>query len=250
MLDEIVTVANDEVCAAIQALWESTRLIAEPSGAMGVAAAMKRPEAWKGRRAVCVLSGANMDFAQLAWIARHAGVGLDERRYYQFEIGERAGSLLDLLETVMDGINIIDFQYGKTDSHRAWPVIGFEASPMALEMLGRRLDETSVAHKDVTLREDVEFRIINYNPALFRLPYFAIVEFPERAGALRDFMRRARDMASICYFNYATTGEQVGRALMGFEFDSEDARQRFLRHLDENGPRRRPLSMEVLSAIL
>ena len=250
LIDEFMTVSNNEVCAGIQRLWESSRLIAEPSGAMGVAAAIKRAEEIKGKRVVTILSGANMDFTQLSWIARHAGIGLAQRRYYRFEIPERPGAMLDLLESILEGVNIIDFQYGKTEESKAFPVIGFEASPIQLDLMHRRMDERQLSHIDVTGRSDVEFRIIHYRSRMFKDPYFAIVEFPERAGALYDFMRAAGIHTNICYFNYATTGEQVGRALMGFEFDTKADRGKFLEYLSTKGPIHQELPEEVLKAIL
>lgn len=250
LIDQFITVTNDEVCAAIQLLWESGRMISEPSGALGLAAAMKMEAELEGRRVVTILSGANMDFVQLAWISRRAGVGLAQRRYYQFEISERSGALLKLLESVMDGINIIDFQYGKVHETIAFPVIGFEASPMQLDLLDRRLSDLGLAHRNVTSREDVDFRIIHYRSRLFRYPYFAIIELPERAGALYEFLRDAGRLANICYFNYASTGEQVGRAMMGFEFLTPDRRDDFVAFLKQRGPVFHPLSEDVVQAIL
>jgi threonine dehydratase len=250
LIDEFMTVSNNEVCAAIQLLWESARLIAEPSGAMGVAAVMKRQDAIKGKRVLAILSGANMDFTQLAFVAAHSGIGLAQRRYYRFEIPEKPRAILNLLESVLEGINIIDFQYGKVEEKCGYPVIGFEASSIQLDLLHRRLSEKKIRHADVTSRSDVEFRIIHYHSELFKLPYFAIIEFPERAGALYEFMRQAGSHTNIVYFNYETTGEQVGRAMMGFEFDSEKARNAFLEYLKTKGPAYKELPEEVLKAIL
>mgnify|MGYP005844540707 CR=1 FL=1 len=250
LIDEFMTVSNNEVCAAIQLLWESARLIAEPSGAMGVAAVMKRQDIIKGKRVLAILSGANMDFTQLAYVAAHSGIGLAQRRYYRFEIPEKPKAMLNLLETVLEGINIIDFQYGKVEEKCAFPVIGFEASTIQLDLLHRRLSEKKIRHTDVTSRSDVEFRIINYRSDLFKNPFFAIIEFPERAGALYEFMRNAGTHTNICYFNYATTGEQVGRAMMGFEFDSEKSRNAFLEYLKTKGPAYQELPEDVLKAIL
>lgn len=250
LVDDFVTVTNEEVCAAIQLLWESRRIIAEPSGAMGLAGLLKDEERARGKRCLTILSGANMDFGLLAWVARHAGIGARRRRYVRFEIGERAGTMLALLDAAMEGINIIEFQYGKRHPECAWPVIGFEASPMELQTMYDRLRDLGVPHEDVTGQADVEFRIIPYEPSLFANPYFISFEFPERPGALHDFLDLFRGMASICYFNYTYTGEQVGRALMGFEFDSEQTRAKFVQILKESGHAYREIEQKVLDRVL
>lgn len=250
LLDDLITVTNEELCAAIQLLWERRRCVPEPAGAMGLAGLMKQSSFVKGKRALTILCGANMDFSQLGWIARHAGIGAARRRFFRFEIGECRGSMLDLLETVLSGLNIIEFQYGKTDPERAWPVIGFEASPPEIELLGRKLQERRIPHEDVTSQEDVEFRIIHYEASLFQNPYFIQLEFPERAGALYDFLTRIKGVANMCYFNYAYSGERVGRALMGFEFDEADGRADFERTLEESGWTYRKVSDPVLGRIL
>jgi threonine dehydratase len=250
LIDEFITVTNEEVCAAIQLLWESRRCVPEPSGAMGLAGLLKDAGRLAGRRALAVVAGANMDFGRLAWIARHAGIGAARIRHFRFEIGEKRGSLLGLLETVLEGINIIEFQYGKVDERRAWPVIGFEASPPALDLLDRRLREHGIVHEDVTSHDDVEFRIIHYEPALFRRPLFLRLDFPERAGALHDFLASLRTRANVCYFNYQFSGEEVGRALLGVEFESDGEREAFRRELRESGRAHREVGPEVLGRIL
>jgi len=250
LLDELITVTNEEVAAAIELLWEARRCIAEPSGAMGVAGMMKQRGQLTGKRVLTVLCGANVDFDQLAWIARHAGIGAARRRYYRVEMGETPGGLLTLLDTLMEGVNIIEVQYGKVDEQRAWPVIGFDASPPQLELLERRLREHGVPFLDVTSQADVEFRIIHYDSRLMRLPYFIVRDFPERAGALRDFLTALPATASICYFNYTNTGEQVGRALIGFEFNSHDERNAFLKILRTLPYAHRELDAPVLSRML
>ena len=250
LLDDIVTVSNEEVCAAIQMTWETLRVVPEPSGAMGLAGFMKQRNELGNARVLCILCGANMDFGQLAWIAQHAGIGAARRRYYRFHIGETQGALLGLLETEMDGLNICDFQYGKVHENEAWPVIGVEASAPELDLLDRRLKEHGVPFEVVTSAEDVEFRIIHYNSAAFHLPYFIKLEFPERAGALHDFLVLVRGLANICYFNYQFTGEQVGHALLGFEFHSEEARASFKQTLAHSHYAYREIGEDVLSRVL
>jgi threonine dehydratase len=250
LIDDFITVTNEEVCAAIELLWQARRCIAEPAGAMGVAGLMKDAAQVQGKRALTVLCGANVDFDQLAWIAHHAAIGAARRRYFRLEMGEEPGGLLHLLDTLMEGVNIVEVQYGKADATRAWPVIGFEASPLELELLAQRLSSHAVPHEDVTSQADVEFRIINYEPALIRHPFFFTIEFPERAGALRDFLAKTAGLGNICYFNYTTTGEQVGHALIGFEFGDEERRAAFRGVLPATGLTWHELTGEVLRRIL
>jgi threonine dehydratase len=250
LVDELITVTNDEVCAAIQTLWEKKRCVPEPAGAMGLAGLVKQREQVRGRRVLVLLCGANMDFGQLAWIARHADIGAARRRYYRFEISEHQGSMLELLETALEGLNIVEFQYGKTDPMKAWPVIGFEASAPELEVLRKRMETLRIRHEDVTSQEDVDFRLIHYEATLFHLPYFIKLEFPERAGALHDFLVRIKGIANICYFNYAYSGERVGRALMGFEFERLEQQVRFKQVLKKSGWTYREISEAVRKRIL
>lgn len=250
LVDDFITVTNEEVCAAIQILWETRRCIPEPAGAMGLAGLMKQRDALTGKKVLSILCGANVDFGQLAWIARHAGIGAARRRYFRFEIGEGPGQLLQLLETAMEDVDIIEFQYGKVHPEKAWPVVGFEASPPELDLLGRRLRELGIPHEDVTSQEDVEFRIIRYEPSLFTHPTFITLEFPERTGALHDFLTGIPGNANLCYFNYVFTGEQVGRALLGFEFTSEEDKGAFEKTLRDSRHAYRKIDESVLKRVL
>lgn len=227
LIDRFVTVTNPEVCAAVQFLWERLRAIPEPAGAMGLAAWMKERERCRGKRVLTILCGGNMDFGQLAWIVRHAGIGSAHRKYYRFEIPERPGSLLALLERFPEGVSIVEFQHGAVQERLAQPVIGIDAMPQELALFERNLQERGIRFEDATGQEDVEFRIIRYDAAMLKRPLFIRIEFPERPGALKEFLGNNCQDASIVYFNYNYTGERVGRALIGFDFGSEAARAAF-----------------------
>jgi threonine dehydratase len=250
LLDDIITVTNDEVCAAIELFWEARRCLPEPSGAMGLAGLIKQAPEIAGQKALVILCGANVDFDQLAWISRHAGIGAARRRYYRLHMSEAPGGLRHLLNNVLGPVNIIEVQYGKVDMENAWPVIGFEASPAELALMERRLQDEGIPHQDVTSEEDVEFRIIHYEPQLFMNPYFITFEFSERAGALREFLDNMGDTANLCYFNYTSTGEQVGRALIGFEFEEIASREEFIRRLAMSENQYHETSEEVLKRVL
>lgn len=232
VLDDILMVSNEEVCAAIQQLWDARRVIPEPSGAMGLAGLIQFAEAnqdlVKGKKLLAIVCGANMDFGKLALISSQSAVGAHRRRYLRFHLNEQRGSLLGLLDHVFSDVNVSEFQYGKLSNSDGYPVIAFEATPEKMAQLDAELTKKGIPYQDVTSDPDVRYRVINYNAALFKNPIMLNVHFPERRGALREFMRRVSGVGNLCYFNYAYSGESIGRALMGFEFENPAAREQFL----------------------
>jgi threonine dehydratase len=237
VIDELVTVSNAEVSRAMRHLWEGLRCISEPSGAMGVAAAWKLREQLGGKRVLTVLTGANIDFHQLGQIAASSAASGRERRMLRIRIPESAGTMLGLLDGCFEGFDIVEFQYGKQSSEFGWPVIGVAASdPSDLQALPGRLDETGVDWQDLTGALDVGFRAIPLRGDLLRHPVFLNLEFYERPGALHAFLDKViRGKANFCYFNYRQSGERVGRALIGLEFDAPGERAALLRDLPKRG---------------
>lgn len=230
-IDEFITVSNDEVSAAIQQLWNAKRLIPEPSGAMGIAGLNKYAEThgdiMNGKKVLCIICGANMDFNKLSLIAGKSAVGANKRRYYRIELPEREGALLNILETYFKDLNVSEFMYGKIHESKAWQTIAIDGMKDDFKALEDRLKADHVAFENISKQPDIQYKIINYNPALFKDPVFLNVKFPERKGALRDLLRKVSPVTNICYFNYAYSGEAIGRALMGFEFSSSENKSRF-----------------------
>ena len=227
LVDEWMTVTNDEVSAGIQFLWEQLRCIPEPSGAMGVAAILKQSKALEGKRVLSILCGANMDFEQLATIALRSAVGAARRRFLKIQIPEKAGAMYSLLKSMPDTVSIADFQYGKTDTAMAAPVIGFNVSPLEFKVLTQSLSDDAYNYEEVTSETDVRFRLIHYQSNLLRYPIFITLEFHERPGALAEFLKTVSPHSNLCYFNYVYSGERVGRALLGFEFEDAEGNKRF-----------------------
>ena len=253
-IDAYITVTNEEVAAAIQKLWDAKRVIPEPSGAMGLAGLIQYAEAYpsevRGRKLLCVLTGANMDFSKLSQIAQRSAIGSHRRRYLRFHIGEEKGGMLGLLDKHFKDLNVSEFLYGKIDEHDAWPVIGLEAAPERMEHLDGELAKAGVRFEDVTMGTDILYRIINYDPALFKDPVLMHIQFPERKGALRDFMRAISGIANVCYFNYATSGETVGRAIMGFEFETTSQKEEFYRVIENTVVTCKPVEAKTAARIL
>lgn len=236
LIDEYVTVTNEDVCWAVQILWESNRIIPETSGALGVAAALKAAASLRGKKVLTVISGANIDFGKIGFITRNSHVGGAGRHHLRIRIPEKPGSLLDVLGKTFGNASIIDFQYGKNHPTTAWFVIGVAADGAALTALQERLSAHGVEWQDITGHDDVTFRVIPYRSELLSHPAFLNLQFFERAGALHDFLtKHIEGRANIGYFNYSYSGERVGRALLGLEFTSAQARESFLRELPASG---------------
>jgi len=236
LMDGIVTVTNDDVCWAIQTLWETHRVLPETSGAMGVAAALKLAGTLAGKKVLTVISGANIDFGMLGVITRNSQVNGAHRRYLRVRIPERPGSLLKVLGNAFSDCNLLEFQYGKTSEEVAWFTIGVAVSDAQFAALSEKLSEKKIEWQHVTGEADVLFRVIPYEEKLMRLPVFLRLDFYERPGALSAFLEKnLGENENICYFNYLYTGERVGRALIGIEFSDSAARERFLAKLPKSG---------------
>lgn len=229
LLDGFVTVSNDEVCQAIRAVWNSLRVVPEPSGAMGLAALMKDWDQGRirpGEKCLVILSGANMDFSQLGVVAARAGVRESNRklRYLRIPMQTKRGQILNYLENIPEGVQLMDVQFGRIDSDLQYPVFGVLGTDEQFDDIRRRLSEHGMEATDVTNDEDVLFRMISYDRVHLSHPVFFGIEFPERPGAFLEFMRAMGEYADLCYFNYRYSGESVGRALVGLEFASREDR--------------------------
>lgn len=236
-LTRIETVTNAEVSQAIRVMWEGLRCISEPAGAMGLAAALKNTARLAGKRVLVVLCGANIDFLQLGLIAQSTAATGKATRTLRVRIPEHPGTMLELLDTCFAGLDIADFQYGKTSDTEAWPAFTIQAQDASrLASLPDRLTSHGFAWQDLTGAEDVAFRAIPLSGDLLHHPSFLRLDFYERPGALHDFLNRhIRDQADICYFNYRNTGERIGRALIGLDFPTASARDALLASIPRHG---------------
>jgi threonine dehydratase len=236
MLDGIVTVDSDEICAAVQDVYEDTRAIAEPAGALSFAG-MKRyfhehPDA--GRVAVGILSGANVNFARLRHIAERAAVGEEQEAMLGVTLPERPASLLQFCELIGQR-GITEFNYRYADPAEAHIFLGIALKGGIAEkneIIGL-LDENGFEVTDLStndmarqhIRHMVGGRADVANERVLRF------EFPERPGALLTFLRGMRSDWNISLFHYRNYGAEYGRVLMGIQVPAEDEVefQRFLK---------------------
>ncbi len=233
LLDGYVTVTNDEVCQAIRDLWNTLRVIPEPSGAMGLAGLVQDWEA--GRispedRCLVVISGGNMDFSQLGVVSRLAGVQDSTRKshYVRFAVPTEECDLRRCREIIPQNIQLTDVQFGLIDSDTQYPVFGLLTTKQEFADIFDNLTKLGLHPMDVSQDVGVRFRMIAYNRECMHHPALYAIDFPERAGAFGEFVSHVSGFATICYFDYRYSGESVGRALVGLDFKSPGYHATFL----------------------
>lgn len=236
-LSRVETVTNAEVSQAIRVLWDGLRCISEPAGAMGLAAVLKNRANLIGKRVLVVLCGANIDFLQLGVIAQSVGLANQASRTLRIRIPERPGAMLELLDCCFEGINIADFQYGKTSESEAWPIFSLNSEdPAVLASMSERLERGGFEWQELSGALDVAFRAIPMRGDLLKYPAFLRLDFHERAGALHEFLgQRVSGNATVCYFNYRQSGERIGRALIGLDFPSPYERDALMMTIPSHG---------------
>jgi threonine dehydratase len=221
-VDEVILVSTDEICAAIKDVYDDTRSIAEPAGALAVAGAKKL--AASGRCSgpmVAILSGANINFDRLRHVAERAELGEQREALFAVEIPEQPGSFLQFCRT-LGRRSVTEFNYRMADPARAQVFCGVELNEGADEraQLIERLRGKGYQVTDLTDNETAKLHIryMVGGPAphaqderIFRF------EFPERPGALLHFLQAMSAGWNISLFHYRNHGSAYGRVLMGLQ---------------------------------
>ena len=226
-VDEVIRVSNDEICAAIKDVFDDTRSLMEPAGALSVAGL----RAWvartgvTGRNLVAVLSGANMNFDRLRFVAERAEVGEAREALLGVTIPERPGAFRDFCATIGRRV-VTEFNYRLSGRREAHIFVGVatqsrDGAAALTTLLHSRgypaIDLTDDEMAKLHIRYMVGGRSAEVaNERLYRF------EFPERPGALMDFLDRLGGRWNISLFHYRNHGADFGRVLAGFEVPAEE----------------------------
>ncbi len=234
-VDEIIRVSNDAICAAIKDVFEDTRSILEPAGALGVAGAKfwAEREQVQGRNLVAIASGANMNFDRLRFVAERAELGEKREAVLAVTIPETAGSFKDFC-SLLGARAITEFNYRYSDAAVAHIFVGVQVHhPAEVDALLAALEKHDLPVLDLSDNEMAKLHIRHLvggrapqaeNEVLYRF------ECPERPGALMKFLNSMSHAWNISLFHYRNHGADYGRVLAGIQVPPEekDAFQAFL----------------------
>ena len=251
LVDAVVRVSNDEICAAIKDVFEDTRAITEPAGALAVAG-MKRYIALQGadatsRRFVAVVSGANMNFSRLRFVSERAELGEQREAIMSVTIPDVPGSFLQLNKHIYPR-DITEFSYRSNGSSQARifasfllkgtvpaseenPIVSSTKPPVAVSNL-RELEIQGILEglrKDGMHAEDMSHNELVKAHSRYLIGGRAIVpherlfrfQFPERPGALQRFLTGIDAGWNISLFHYRCEGGDVARVLAGIQVPPE-----------------------------
>lgn len=238
VVDDAVAVSTDEICAAIQEVFEDTRSVMEPAGALSVAGMTNyiRENGWQDKTCVAILSGANLNFHRLRYISERAEIGEKREAIFAVTIAEQKGSFLDFCEA-LGKRNITEFNYRYDGRNDAQIYVGLTTEDaLAREAIYEQLS-ADYQLKDLT-DDDIAKLHIRYMVG-GRPPEDAPEElvfsfvFPERPGALLSFLKQLGQLWNISLFHYRNHGAAYGRVLVGFHAQSSDreAIHQMLTHL-------------------
>ena len=238
-VDDVITVTAQEICAAVKDIFDDTRSIAEPAGALAMAGmkkyALARSE--KNETYMVTCSGANMNFDRLAFVAEQAEVGEQREALLAVTIPERPGAFKEFCAAVGKR-PVTEFNYRYDDAQAANIFVGIRVQDAAekqtliaeLVAAGYRVEDLSendvatthirhmVGGKSQHADDEVVYRF----------------EFPERPGALMNFLRTLGGRWNISLFHYRNHGDAYGRVLCGFQVP-KDERKAFQKRLVEVG---------------
>lgn len=245
LLDEIITVDTDAICGAIKDIFEDTRVVAEPAGALSLAGLRAYVAAGgatgiRDATLVAVVSGANMNFDRLSHVVDRSEIGAEREALLAVTIPEKVGSFRRLC-TAIGKRNITELCTRFSDPEVARVLVGIkingreEVAEVLAELQSHGLGACDLT--DNELAKTHLRHLVGGNAPQLRNERLIRFTFPERPGALLDFMEAMRVDLSITLFQYRYHGADFGRVLVGFEApDSQrEAFEDFLARVERMG---------------
>ncbi len=240
LVDEAITVSTDEICAAIKDVFDDTRSIMEPAGALGVAGIKKyvAQKQVEGQTLIAINSGANMNFDRLRHVSERAELGEHREGLIGVTVAEEPGSFLRFCRLIGKK-GITEFNYRYSDSSKAHVFAGIQLTEGLVELdeLVAKLTARGYPVLSMSENEMAKLHVRHMvgghanqieNEVLYRF------EFPERPGALMDFLAQIGKRWNISLFHYRNHGAAYGRVLVGLQIPPGE-RKEIKKFLDELG---------------
>ena len=224
----MITVSTDEICAAIKDIYDDTRSITEPAGALAIAGLKKYVDTEKitNQTLLAINSGANINFDRLRHISERTEIGEKREAIFAVEIPEESGSFKQFC-TALQKRNITEFNYRYSDSKKALVFVGIQ---LENPHEGRSLiykDLTEMGYKVNDLSDDeiaklhIRHMVGGRAPGISNERVFSF-EFPERPGALMKFLNGLGHNWNISMFHYRNHGAAYGRVLAGLQVEEHE----------------------------
>ncbi len=240
LVDEILLVSVDEICAAVKDIFEDTRSIPEPAGALALAGLKQyvQAQALEGQELVAIFSGANVNFDRLRHIAELSALGEHKEALIATTIPEKPGSFKLFCQALGPRL-ITEFNYRYSDHNSAHVFAGVqlrhgieEKNTLIEHIQDKGFEVVDLSNDDVA-KMHVRYMVGGHAPQADNELLYRF-EFPERSGSLLHFLNLMGERWNISLFHYRNHGAAYGRVLMGIQVNEEE-RAAFQEFLDELG---------------
>ncbi len=242
LIDAVILVSTDEICAAIKDIFDETRSLSEPAGALAVAGIKQyiAREKVVDKTLIAINSGANINFDRLRHVAERAELGERRESLFAVTIPEKPGSFLKFCSLLGSrGITEFNYRYADTNAAHIFVGVNVEAADIGKQQLLRSMQQAGYSALDISDNEmailHLRYMVGGRCPELRDETLFRF-EFPERPGALLQFLETVGQEWNISLFHYRNHGAAYGRVLVGIQVSMQE-RPRFEQFLQKLGYR-------------
>ena len=229
-VDEMILVSVDEICAGIKDIFEETRTIEEPAGALAIAGAKKYMKATgaTGKTFVTINCGANMNFDRLRHVVERADIGEDKEGIFAIRLAENAGAFRKFCQDIGEQYSVSEFNYRYVSDEKAHIFLGlrFEKATEEKQAFIQKMQALGYEIFDLS---DNEVAKLHLRYMVGGVPNSPIAnervyrfQFPERPGALLEFLTHFDSHWNVSMFHYRNHGAAYGRVLLGVQLSDAD----------------------------